>query len=110
MDHQCFSAMKNQTKLLLNFYEDLQTLYKNGNRKDCKFVILFWRWVSKIFNNKVYVIDSKTAANNYSHENPIKFLTDSIESSLCDYSDAYILATGDVVVKNDYNADLAAAT
>ena len=41
---------------------------------------------------------------------PIKFLTDSIESSLCDYSDAHILATGDAVVENDYNADLAAAT
>ena len=25
------------------------------------------------------------------HEDPIKFLTRSLESSLCDYSDAYIL-------------------
>ena len=58
----------------------------------------------------MYVIDSETAANSYSHENPIKFLTNSIESSICDYSDAYIFATGDVVVKNDNNADLAAAT
>ena len=33
---------------------------------------------------------------NYSHHNPIKFLTKSIESSLCDYSDAYILVTGDI--------------
>ena len=31
--------------------------------------------------------------NGYSHHNPIKFLT---ESSLCDYSDAYILVTGDI--------------
>ena len=29
----------------------------------------------------------------YSHENPIKFLTRSVELSLCDYSDACILAT-----------------
>ena len=34
----------------------------------------------------------------YSHENPIKFLTNSIESSHCDYSDAYILVTGNITV------------
>ena len=33
---------------------------------------------------------------NYSHEDSIKFLTKSIESSLCDYSDAYILVTGNI--------------
>ena len=35
---------------------------------------------------------------NYSQENVIKFLTESIESSLCDYSDAYILVTGNIAV------------
>ena len=38
------------------------------------------------------IIDSESKGN-YSHENPIKFLTKSIESSLCYYSDAYILVT-----------------
>ena len=33
---------------------------------------------------------------NYLNEDPIKFLTDSLESSLCDYSDAYILVTGNI--------------
>ena len=42
---------------------------------------------------KWYVIDSESKGN-YLHENPIKFLTNSLESSLCDYSDAYILVTG----------------
>ena len=37
---------------------------------------------------KWYVIDSESKVN-YSHENQIKFLTSSLESSLCDYSDAY---------------------
>ena len=41
------------------------------------------------------VIDSESKGN-YSHENPIKFLTSSLESSLCDYSDAYILVTGNI--------------
>ena len=36
---------------------------------------------------------------NYSHENPIKFLTSSLESSLYDYSDAFILVTGNISVK-----------
>ena len=42
-------------------------------------------------------IDSETKGE-YSHHNPIKFLTKSIESSLCDYSDTYILVTGDIAV------------
>ena len=37
---------------------------------------------------------------NYSHENPIKFLTSSLESSLRNYSDAYILVTGKITVVN----------
>ena len=44
----------------------------------------------------------------YSHENPIKLLTISIESSLCDYSDAYILVTGNIdVVRADDNTKVA---
>ena len=34
----------------------------------------------------------------YSHENPIKFLKSSLESSLSDYSDAYVLVTGNIAV------------
>ena len=46
---------------------------------------------------KRYVIDSETTGK-YSQHNPIKFLTKPIESSLCDYSDAYILVTGNITV------------
>ena len=52
---------------------------------------------SKFATKKWYVIDSESKGN-YSHENPIKFLTKSIESSLCDYSDAYVLVTGNITV------------
>ena len=41
------------------------------------------------------IIDSETKCN-YSHENPIKCLTKSMESVLCDYCDAYILVTGNL--------------
>ena len=50
---------------------------------------------SKFTTKKIYVIDSETKGN-YSHENPIKFLTSSLESSLCDYSDAYVLVTRNI--------------
>ena len=50
---------------------------------------------SKFATKKWYVIDSKTSGA-YSEDDPIKFLTKSIESSLCDYSDAYILVTGNI--------------
>ena len=42
---------------------------------------------SKFARKKWYVIND-----------PITFLTKSIESSLCDYSDAYVLITGNIVV------------
>ena len=45
----------------------------------------------------MYVIDSESNGS-YSEDDPIKFLTRSIESSLCDYSDAYILVTGNITV------------
>ena len=52
---------------------------------------------SKFATKKWYVIDSESKGN-YSHENPIKFLTSSLESNLCDYSNAYILVTGKITV------------
>ena len=55
----------------------------NGCENDnSKFSIKIW-----------YIIDSESNGN-YSHNDEIKFLTRSIESSLCDYSDTYILVTG----------------
>ena len=52
---------------------------------------------SRFATKKWNIIDSESKGN-YSHENPIKFLTKSIESSLCDYSDAYVLVTGNIAV------------
>ena len=51
-----------------------------------------------------WVSESK---GNYSHQDPIKFLTKSIESNLCDFSDAYILVTGNISVKRRNTADKA---
>ena len=53
---------------------------------------------SKFATKKWYIIDS-----NYSHQNLIRFLTNSLKSSLCDYSDAYILVTGNITVTGGDN-------
>ena len=50
---------------------------------------------SKFATKKWYVIDSESKGN-YSQDDPIKLLIKSLESSLCDYSDAYILVTGNI--------------
>ena len=57
---------------------------------------------SKFATKKWYIIDNESKGN-YSHENPIKFLTSSLESSLCDYSDAYILVTGNIRITRGNN-------
>ena len=62
---------------------------------------------SKYPTKKWYIIDSESKGN-YSHGYPIKFLTSSLESNLCDYSDAYILVTGNInVTGGDGNTKLA---
>ena len=52
---------------------------------------------STFATKKWYIIDNESKGS-YSHQNPIRFLTNSLESSLCDYSDAYILVTGNITV------------
>ena len=50
---------------------------------------------SKFATKKWCIIDSESNGN-YSKNDEIKFLTRSIESSLCDHSDPYILVTGNI--------------
>ena len=54
-----------------------------------------------------YVIDSQTAKDKYNSNNSIKFETETIKSSFCDYSDAFILVTGDITVAADDDAHVA---
>ena len=52
---------------------------------------------SKFATKKWYLITSESKSD-YSHEDPIKLLTKLIESILYDYSNAYILVTGNIAV------------
>ena len=62
---------------------------------------------SKFATKKWYVIDSQTTKDKYKQGDTIKFETDTIKSSLCDYSDAFVLVTGKFKVTADNNADVA---
>ena len=50
------------------------------------------------FANLWYVIDSQTTKGKYKQGDTIKFETETIKSSLCNYSDAFILVTGNITV------------
>ena len=62
---------------------------------------------SKFATKRCYIIDSESEGN-YLPDKEIKFLTSSLESNLCDYSDAYILVTGNInVTGGDNNTKVA---
>ena len=73
-----------ETQKIVNLINDSQNEYANSATK---------KW---------YVIDSELRGV-YSHKNPIKLSTDSLEPSLCDYSDAYLLVTGNIAVEGGNN-------
>ena len=75
--------------------QKIVNLLNGSNNENSKFATKNW-----------YVIDSGSEGN-YSHPDPIKFLRKSIESSLCDYSDAYILIKGNIAVKRRNAANTA---
>ena len=60
---------------------------------------------SKFATKKWHVTDSQTTKGKYKQGDSIKFETETIKSSLCGYSDPFILVTGDIAVaaNNDTN-------
>ena len=53
------------------------------------------------------VIDGQGTEGKYNQDSSIKFETETIISSLCDYFDAFILVTGDIAVTVGNNKDVA---
>ena len=63
--------------------------------------------IQNLRQKKWYIIESESKGNYLPH-NEFKFLTSSLESSLCNYSDAYILVTGNInVTGGDNNTKVA---
>ena len=57
------------------------------------------------FKTKNWVEINDESRGAYNVNNQIKFKTTMLKSSLCDYSDAYILAKGTITVNNTAAAD-----
>ena len=63
--------------------------------------------IQNLQQKKWYIIDSESKGN-YLPDNEINCLTSSLESNLCDYSDAYILVTGNInITGGDNNTKVA---
>ena len=60
------------------------------------------------FRTRNWVEINDEARGTYSHNKQIKFKTSMLRSSLCDYSDGYILVRGNITV-NNAAADVAPA-
>ena len=60
-----------------------------------------------LIQKKWYVIESQAAKYKYNQNNSIKFEAKSIISSICGYSNAFILVTGDITVTADNNTNVA---
>ena len=60
------------------------------------------------FRTRNWVEINDEARGTYSHNKQIKFKTAMLRSSLCDYSDAYILVKGNITVNNTAADDAAA--
>ena len=61
---------------------------------------------SKFATKILYFIDSQTAKGKYKQGDAINFETETIKSSLCDYSDALILVTGNITVAANNDTDV----
>ena len=93
----CFSSLKIRRNNFQFFTKFCKHLIKMEIQKNVNLLNGSDNENSKFATKKWYVIDGQSRRN-YSDANPIKFLTDSLESSLCDYSDAYILVTGKILL------------
>ena len=78
--------------------QKILNLLNGSNNENSKFSAKQW-----------HAIDSESKGK-YSHHHPLNFLTKLIELSLCDYSDAYILVTGNFTVKRRNAANTADIT
>ena len=62
---------------------------------------------SKFTTKKWYVIESKTTKGKYKQGSTIKFETETIKSSICDYSGVFILVTGNITLNAANDTDVA---
>ena len=91
----------------LNFQKILWESYKIETQKIINLLNDSSNEESKFATKKWYVTDSQTATGKYNRNDSIKFETESIKSSYCDYSDVFISVTGNITVTADNDTDVA---
>ena len=106
IEEQCFSSLRDQKKQLLNFHRILRVSHKMETQKIINLLNDSTNEESKFATKKWYGIDSQTTKGKYKQVDT-EFETETIKSSLCDYSDAFILVTGNVTVAVGNNIDVA---
>ena len=62
---------------------------------------------SEFATKKWYVLDRQTTKGKYKQGTTIKLEIETIKSSLCDYSHAFMLVTGNITSATDNNTDVA---
>ena len=82
----------------MNFPKILRVSYKIETQKIINLLNDSSNEETKFATKKWYVIDSQTTKDKYKQGDAIKFETKTIKSSLRDYSDAFILVTGNITV------------
>ena len=83
MEQKCSLLLKKQRKRLLIFHKLLEALHEMETQKFVNLLNDSSDFPSKFATKKWYIMDSESKGN-YAKENPIQFITNSIESSLCD--------------------------
>ena len=91
----------------MNFYKIFCVSYKSETQKIINLVNDSSNEESKFATKKWYIIDSQTTKGKYMKGDTVKFETEIIKSSLCDYSNTFILLTGNVTVTPNNNTDVA---
>ena len=61
---------------------------------------------SKFATKKWYVIDSQITKGKYKQDDTITYETETMKSSLCDYSDAFVSVTGNITVSAANDTDV----
>ena len=70
-------------------------MLNDSSNEESKFATKWW-----------YIIDIQTTKGKYKQGDVIKFETETVKSSRCDYSDAFILVIGNITVTADNNTDV----
>ena len=93
-----FIIEKSSEETTFEFLQNsVNILWKMETQKNVNLLNSSKNEYSKFATKKWYLITSESKSD-YSHEDPIKLLTKLIESILYDYSNAYILVTGNIAV------------